>query len=147
MASTPKGSDRVSNGRGSPGSGIRFTAALQGRDLGDYLSPPFDMITAAVERDLLGRSEHNIVRLELAPREGADRYGYVAETQMLWEADGVLMRDAEPSVYVTEESFEYGEGCRRVVVSSRRCDLRSTTGGSSFPMNRRGGLGWKTALR
>ena len=88
--------------------GIRFSAASQGRDLGDYLSPPFDTITAELERELLGRSEHNIVRLELAPREGADRYGYVAETQALWEADGVLMRDEEPSVYVTEESFEYG---------------------------------------
>ena len=88
--------------------GIRFSAASQGRDLGDYLSPPFDTITAELERELLGRSEHNIVRLELAPREGADRYGYVAETQSRWEADGVLMRDDEPSVYVTEESFEYG---------------------------------------
>lgn len=88
--------------------GIRFSAASQGRDLGDYLSPPFDTITAELERELLGRSEHNIVRLELAPREGADRYGYVAETQAVWEADGVLMRDEEPSVYVTEESFEYG---------------------------------------
>lgn len=88
--------------------GIRFSAASQGRDLGDYLSPPFDTITAELERELLGRSEHNIVRLELAPREGADRYGYVAETQALWETDGVLMRDEEPSVYVTEESFEYG---------------------------------------
>ena len=87
--------------------GIRFSAASQGRDLGDYLSPPFDMITPAVESELLDRSEHNIVRLELAPREGEDRYGYVAETQGRWEADGVLMRDAEPSVYVTEESFEY----------------------------------------
>lgn len=88
--------------------GIRFSAASQGRDLGDYLSPPFDTITAELERELLGRSEHNIVRLELAPREGADRYGYVADTQAIWEADGVLMRDEEPSVYVTEESFEYG---------------------------------------
>ena len=61
-----------------------------------------------VERELLERSEHNIVRLELAPREGVDRYGYVAETQARWESDGVLMRDEEPSVYVTEESFEYG---------------------------------------
>ena len=91
-----------------PFRGIRFSAASQGRDLGDYLSPPFDAITADVERGLLDRSEHNIVRLELAPREGADRYGYVAETQARWEADGVLMRDPEPSVYVTEESFEYG---------------------------------------
>lgn len=88
--------------------GIRFSAASQGRDLGDYLSPPFDTITAELERELLGRSGHNIVRLELAPQEGADRYGYVAETQAVWEADGVLMRDEEPSVYVTEESFEYG---------------------------------------
>ena len=91
-----------------PFRGIRFAAAAQGRDLGDYLSPPFDMITPAVERDLLRRSEHNIVRLELAPREGSDRYGYVAETQSRWESDGVLMRDDDASVYVTEESFEYG---------------------------------------
>lgn len=91
-----------------PFRGIRFSAASQGRDLGDYLSPPFDSITAEVERGLLARSEHNIVRLELAPREGPDRYGYVAETQARWEADGVLMRDEEPSVYVTEESFAYG---------------------------------------
>ena len=88
--------------------GIRFSAASHGRDLGDYLSPPFDMITSAVERELLERSEHNIVRLELAPREGADRYGYVADTQRRWEAEGILMRDEEPSMYVTEESFEYG---------------------------------------
>ena len=91
-----------------PFRGIRFTAASQGRDLGDYLSPPFDMITAAVEQELLARSQHNIVRLELAPREGTDRYGYVAETQARWEVDGVLMRDSDPSIYVTEESFEYG---------------------------------------
>ena len=91
-----------------PFRGIRFSAASQGRDLGDYLSPPFDAITAEVERGLLERSEHNIVRLELAPRQGSNRYGFVAETQKQWEADGVLMRDDEPSVYVTEESFEYG---------------------------------------
>ena len=91
-----------------PFRGIRFSAASQGRDLGDYLSPPFDAITAEVEKGLLARSEHNIVRLELAPRDGGDRYGFVAETQKQWEADGVLMRDGEPSVYVTEESFEYG---------------------------------------
>ena len=91
-----------------PFRGIRYAAASQGRDLGDYLSPPFDSITTVVEGELLGRSEHNIVRLELAPREGSDRYGYVAETQARWESDGVLMRDEEPSVYVTEESFEYG---------------------------------------
>jgi uncharacterized protein (DUF1015 family) len=91
-----------------PFRGIRFSAAAQGRDLGDYLSPPFDTITPELERELLKRSQHNIVRLELAPREGADRYGYVAETQARWGDDGVLMRDEEPSIYVTEEAFEYG---------------------------------------
>ena len=95
--------------------GIRFAAASQGRDLGDYVSPPFDVITPAVERELLGRSKHNIVRLELAPRDGVDRYGYVADTQGQWESEGVLMRDEEPSIYVTEESFEYGG-----VVQTRR---------------------------
>ena len=107
-----------------PFRGIRFSAASQGRDLGDYLSPPFDMITPEVEQSLLERSEHNIVRLELAPREGEDRYGYVAETQSQWEADGVLMRDDVPSVYVTEESFIYGgvEQTRRGFIAAVRLE-------------------------
>ena len=104
--------------------GVRFSAASQGRDLGDYLSPPFDTITTELERELLGRSEHNIVRLELAPREGADRYGYVAHIQTNWENDGVLMRDEDPSIYITEESFEY-EGVpqtRRGFIASVRLE-------------------------
>lgn len=88
--------------------GIRFSAASHGRDLGDYLSPPFDVITPSIQSELLSRSQHNIVRLELAPLNGEDRYGYVAEVQQQWMREGVLIRDDKPSLYVTEETFSYG---------------------------------------
>ena len=57
------------------------------------------------------------------------------------------MRDEEPSVYVTEESFEYGGVAQTVAgVSSLRFGWRSMTEGSSFRMNRRGVRGWKTGV-
>ncbi len=97
----------------SPFRGIRFSAASRGQDLGDFLSPPFDMITAEVQKELLDRSRYNIVRVELAPREVADRYRYVAETQRRWIEDGVLARDTDASMYVTEEEFMY-EGVAQI---------------------------------
>ncbi len=66
------------------------------------------MITPAVQQELLERSRYNIVRLELAPLNGENRYSFVADTQRDWLSAGVLVRDEVPSIYVTEETFSYG---------------------------------------
>ena len=93
-----------------PFRGIRY-AHSSGNGAGDLalnLCPPFDVITPALQKELYERSPYNIVRLELARRGlGDDPYLSAAETQRAWTASGVLKRDAEPSVYVTEEAFSF----------------------------------------
>ncbi len=93
-----------------PFRGIRYAHSPEsgGNDLALNLCPPFDVITPSLQRDLYARSPHNIVRLELARRGLAeDPYLSAAETQRGWMQSGILRRDDEPSIYVTEETFEF----------------------------------------
>ena len=94
-----------------PFRGLRYNAAAQGRDLGDYLSPPFDTITPEEQAELLRRSPHNIVRLELVSGNARDgtRYEQVARIKRSWMEQDVFMTDAEPSMYVAEEEFVYNQ--------------------------------------
>ena len=107
-----------------PFRGIRYNPAVAG-SLGLNVSPPFDMITPALQRDLYERSDYNIVRLELARRRlGGDPYASAAESQQRWMGAGALTRDDEPSVYVTEERFSFlgSEYVRRGVIAAVRVE-------------------------
>ena len=107
-----------------PFRGIRYNPAVAG-NLGINVSPPFDMITPALQRDLYDRSEYNIVRLELARRRlGGDPYASAAESQRRWMTSKGLTRDDEPSVYVTEERFSFrgNEYVRRGVIAAVRIE-------------------------
>ena len=74
-----------------PFRGIRYNPAVAG-NLGINVSPPFDMITPALQRDLYERSGYNIVRLELARRrQGGDPYASAAESQRHWMQAGALV--------------------------------------------------------
>ena len=90
-----------------PFHGIRYNPSQAG-DLGLNVCPPFDMITPVLQRELYERSNYNIVRLELTRRGlTGDPYSNAAETQRQWLESGVLQRDKEPSIYVTQEAFEF----------------------------------------
>ena len=107
-----------------PFRGIRYNPAVAG-NLGINVSPPFDMITPALQRDLYERSDYNIVRLELARRrQGGDPYTSAAESQRQWMQAGALARDEEPSVYVTEERFAFrgNDYVRRGVIAAVRVE-------------------------
>ena len=107
-----------------PFRGIRYNPAVAG-NLGINVSPPFDMITPALQRDLYERSDYNIVRLELARRrQGGDPYASAAESQRQWMQAGALVRDDEPSVYVTEERFTFrgNDYVRRGVIAAVRIE-------------------------
>lgn len=72
------------------------------------MCPPFDVITPQLQHELYERSPYNIVRLELARRGLAeDPYEKAAESAQAWTDSGVLKHEEAPSVYVTEEEFEY----------------------------------------
>jgi uncharacterized protein (DUF1015 family) len=80
--------DRYADG---PSSGLRVA------DLTEVVCPPYDVITPEQQSDLLQRSPHNAVRLELSAE--ADPHAAAARSLAAWQADGTLERRAEPSAY------------------------------------------------
>ena len=86
---------------------VRYNFDIAG-DVSLHVCPPFDVITPELQHELYDRSPYNIVRLELARRGlSDDPYERAAETAQTWKDSGVLKHDEEPSIYVTEEEFEY----------------------------------------
>ena len=66
-------------------------------DLTDLVCPPYDLISDAQRRGLLGRHERNAVRLEFSAEP--DPHAAAAETLAAWLADGTLARRADPAAY------------------------------------------------
>ena len=88
----------------SPFRALRYDTTTAG-DLLALTSPPYDVIDEDGVLALEAADEHNVVRLIL-PREdpgaGRDRYARAAATLELWRAEGVLVPDVEPGLYVYE---------------------------------------------
>ncbi|MGI8828239.1 MAG: DUF1015 family protein [Candidatus Limnocylindria bacterium] len=63
-------------------------------DLTDLVCPPYDVINAERQSELLARNEHNAVRLELSAEP--DPHAAAADALNAWLADGTLERSAEP---------------------------------------------------
>ena len=89
-----------------PFRGVRFSAAAVG-DLAEVTSPPYDVVDAAGVRSLESTNRHNVVRLIL-PRDDdcgpEGRYRHAALTLRSWLADGTLVVDEEPGLYVYEQA-------------------------------------------
>ena len=74
--------------------------------------PPYDVISAGEQEALLARDPRNLVRVELP--EGADqgRYERAAAALAKLRDTGVLVTDAQPSVYLHETRYGEGEAAR-----------------------------------
>jgi uncharacterized protein (DUF1015 family) len=87
---------------------VRFAASA---DPGALVCPPYDVIDEEQRRELLERDPHNVVRIilpgpvsQVGPDDGDDRYASAAALFDEWLADGVLAVDAEPALYVYQQS-------------------------------------------
>ena len=76
---------------------VASASGMRIADLTDVVCPPYDVITPAQQAELLERSEHNAVRLELSAEP--DPHVAAAAALRAWQAEGTLERRAEPSVY------------------------------------------------
>ena len=88
---------------------IRYSEAAGPLD--DLICPPYDVISPAAERDLLDRSPHNMVRMELAELDGPpppDRYDNAAAALRSMLSGGVLARDDAPAYYLLRQRFSAG---------------------------------------
>lgn len=89
---------------------LRYEPGRIGGPLESVVAPPYDVISAAQQDELYGRSPHNVVRLILnRQRDGDgpsdDRYTRAAKHLRDWLAQGVLKEDAQPAFYVYEQTF------------------------------------------
>lgn len=89
---------------------LRYNPAVIG-DLPAVVAPPYDVISQAQRDALHDRSEYNVVRLIL--NRGPDPYGSAAELLRAWRRDGVLVRDARPSIGYHIENFMLPDGRRQ----------------------------------
>ena len=79
--------------------------------LDDLICPPYDVISPEAERDLLDRSPHNMVRLELAQLDGPpppERYDAAAAALRSMLDSGVLAQDDAPAYYLLRQRFSSG---------------------------------------
>lgn len=77
-------------------------------DPADLLAPPYDVIDAEQARRLRARSPFNAVRLVLPEGEAPGCYELAAQRLRDWTADGLLVRDDEPSLWVYGQTFRHG---------------------------------------
>jgi len=84
---------------------IHYDLAKAG-PLGDLAAPPYDVIDAAQRARLAARSPYNVVDIDLP--EGDDPYAHAAALFARWQAEGVLVRDPQPALWVLEQRFHDG---------------------------------------
>jgi uncharacterized protein (DUF1015 family) len=78
---------------------------------GEVLTQPYDKITAAMQERYYELNPYNLVRIILGKSEAKDNdhenvYSRAAGLLKQWQAQGVLERDGEPSLYVYSQTFK-----------------------------------------
>ncbi len=86
-----------------PFHGLRYDQTLVGA-ITAVIAPPYDIIDAAGQKQLHDRHPHNIIRMELGLDQPDDsplhnRYTRAAATLQRWITEGILKRDAQPTIY------------------------------------------------
>lgn len=79
-------------------------------DIKDVVSPPYDVIDAALQDVLYKKSDFNIIRLEFGKEfdddNGGNRYSRAALFFQDWIKKGVLKRDKTDSIYIYVQKFD-----------------------------------------
>ncbi|MGH7675240.1 MAG: DUF1015 family protein [Gemmatimonadales bacterium] len=95
----------------TPFRGERFRDAAR---LGALIAPPYDVITPEERARLAAADPHNIVHLSLPETPGGgDRFAHAGALLEQWRREGVLVRDAAPTVYILAQEFALPSGERR----------------------------------
>src|SRR5215210_4562932 len=86
---------------------LRYAPDVAG-PLGGLIAPPYDVIDDERRAELAGKSPYNVVELDL-PRS----YDAAARTLDEWRAQGVLVQEEEPAVWVLRQDYTAPDGGTR----------------------------------
>jgi uncharacterized protein (DUF1015 family) len=120
-----------------PFRGLRYDLGHVG-SLSDVVCPPYDVIGPELQTQLYKRHPANVIRLELNREEPGDdetnnRYSRAAQFLKNWRSEGVLFAEAQPALYVYNQTFTV-EGrtvTRRGFMA--RCHLSRFGEGNIYP--------------
>ncbi len=125
----------------TPFAGIRYDHNKFNGDLSNLIAPPYDVLDERDKRGLLAGSERNIVSIDLPhipPKSAGPTEVYERSARMLneWLADGTLIRETAPALYLYHQRFEHGGRTytRRMFIA--RVRLVPFTEGSVLPHER-----------
>ena len=85
--------------------GVRYNSARVG-GWSEVTAPPYDVISEEQREGYARRSAYNVVQLILPQGEGDERYAAAAKYFRDWLADGILVKEAEPAIYVYSQRFQ-----------------------------------------
>jgi uncharacterized protein (DUF1015 family) len=93
---------------------LHYDLAVVG-SLNVVCAPPYDVIDPEQRAALAARSPHNVVAVDLpAPASpGGDPYAHAAEILRGWQAEGAVVRDPEPALWVLTQEYTRPDGARR----------------------------------
>lgn len=91
---------------------LRYDFKRFNSDLSAVLAPPYDVLDQADKDALLARNSRNIVAVDLPhipPKEEGPQQAYLDAQFTLdtWVAEGVLIRESQPALYLYHQTFEY----------------------------------------
>ncbi len=94
----------------TPFSAIRFDQTNTLGDVSKLIAPPYDVLDQTDKDSLLGRSDHNIVAIDLPhipPKSAgpAEVYDNAARTLAAWLDEGTLIREERPALYLYHQRF------------------------------------------
>ena len=89
---------------------VRYDLATAG-PLSRVIAPPYDVIDDRLRSELLARSHHNVVAIDLPQAvDGSDPYERAREIYEGWQRDGVLVRDDEPALWALTQDYTGPDG-------------------------------------
>ncbi len=95
----------------APFNAVHYNNLRFGNEVSRFVAPPYDVIDRRLEKRLK-EDRLNITHLTLG-NEG-DKYATAAKRLRRWLNDGVLVRDADKSFYLYEQTFQGTDGVVRV---------------------------------
>jgi uncharacterized protein (DUF1015 family) len=89
---------------------MRYDTSVTG-PLAEVISPPYDVIDAKLRDRLAGTNKYNVVEIDLP--EGEDKYNASAALIEQWQADGALVTESEPAIWVLRQEYTGPDGSAR----------------------------------
>src|SRR5690242_313261 len=86
---------------------LRYEHSVAG-ELEDVIAPPYDVIDEELRARLAARSPYNVVHIDLPPS-----YAEAASTVDRWRAEGALIQEGDPAVWVLRQDYAAPNGERR----------------------------------